>query len=208
MLFRSSVIPFLGALLILGFATRFMAIVAAILLVVYIAGIASVWARGSPSTAAASARAASWPPARSPATARTSRATPACSRWRCSWPGHRVHACRSITPSTDLTSTGTSSGYERNTIDEQEQEPAPERREPEGPRDSPEGTPAAAQHHLRLHRRRRPDRRRPDRLRDLPDAEAEAVRGAGPLDERPDRHRRRRHRQGEGRRCTSTTSAR
>ena len=35
-----------GALLILGFATRLMAIVAAVMLVVYIAGIASVWARG------------------------------------------------------------------------------------------------------------------------------------------------------------------
>jgi uncharacterized membrane protein YphA (DoxX/SURF4 family) len=35
-----------GALLILGFATRLMAIIAAIMLVVYIAGIASVWARG------------------------------------------------------------------------------------------------------------------------------------------------------------------
>jgi uncharacterized membrane protein YphA (DoxX/SURF4 family) len=36
----------IGALLIVGFATRLMAIVAAALLVVYIAGIASVWARG------------------------------------------------------------------------------------------------------------------------------------------------------------------
>jgi uncharacterized membrane protein YphA (DoxX/SURF4 family) len=45
-----SVLPFLeialGALLILGLATRLSAIVSAVLLVAYIIGIASVWARG------------------------------------------------------------------------------------------------------------------------------------------------------------------
>jgi len=48
--FLGAVLPFLeialGALLILGLATRFAAVVSALLLMVFIAGIVSAWARG------------------------------------------------------------------------------------------------------------------------------------------------------------------
>jgi uncharacterized membrane protein YphA (DoxX/SURF4 family) len=48
--FIGAVLPFLeialGALLILGLATRFAAVVSAVLLIVFIAGIVSAWARG------------------------------------------------------------------------------------------------------------------------------------------------------------------
>ncbi len=56
----------LGVLLLVGLATRVVAGISAALLLVFIAGIASAWARGSRSTAAASARGASWPRDRAP----------------------------------------------------------------------------------------------------------------------------------------------
>ena len=56
----------LGLLLLVGLATRLAAGVSAALLVVFIAGIASAWARGLPIDCGCFGRAASWPPGRAP----------------------------------------------------------------------------------------------------------------------------------------------
>ena len=80
----AAVLPFLeiglGLLLVLGIGTRLVAVVSALLLLVFLAGVGQAWARGSRSTAGASAGVAPWRPAQRP-TCRRSCATPASWRW-------------------------------------------------------------------------------------------------------------------------------